>query len=115
MGHLLVENLPETILQVLDHPPITIRISGKRAREQAIGESDDEIDELAEETTAAPARKVPRTRKKRLAPAAETENVQPPYEPSPTRSLSPPSQPPPKKTQGKKPRATKARKGKGSK
>jgi hypothetical protein len=91
-----------------------LRISGKRLRNQAINESDEEIDELAEETTVAPAKKVRQARKKRLAPAdAQIENVQPPHEPTPTHSLSSLTASPPKNTWGKSTRAAKAHRGKG--
>ena len=117
MNHVLAKDLPEMILQVLDHPPITIRIGGKRTRNQTVDESDEEIDELAEETTVAPVKKARQARKKRLAPPdAQIENVQPPHEPELTRSLSPLSPSPPRNTRGKNTRArAKARRGKGSK
>jgi hypothetical protein len=100
------------ILQVLDHAPITIRIGGKRTRKQAIDENDEEIDELAEETTMAPAKKVRQTRKKRLAePDAQIENVQPTREPTPTCSLPPLSPSPPMNTRGKGTKARRSKRG----
>jgi ParB-like chromosome segregation protein Spo0J len=106
------QDLPQTILQALDHPPITIRINPKRTRDQAVHETDDEIDELEEEFTVPPVKKARRTRKKALAPPdAQIENVQPPHEPTPTRSLSPLS-PSPRNTRAKSTKAaTKARRG----
>jgi hypothetical protein len=116
MDHGLIKDLPDTILQVLDHPPITIQISGKRTQNQAMDDSDEEIDKLEEETQTivAPAKKGRQGRKKRVVPPdAYIENVQPPNEPTPTCSLSPLSPSPPKNTRGKNARVAKARRGRG--
>jgi hypothetical protein len=117
MGHVLAKDLPQPFFQVLDHPPITIRINAKRARDQAVYDSEEEIDELEEEITVPPVKKVRKARKKALAPPdAQIENVQPAHEPTPTRSLSSLSPSPPRKTRATTTRAaTKARRGKGRK